>query len=72
MMAGLSVFDVAAQAMASQMVRMNTVASNLANADSVASSPEAAYHPLRPVTGRWFRKQEVGRRIAARTALLAT
>lgn len=49
MMARLSVFDVAAQAMASQMVRMNTVASNLANANTVASSPQAAYHPLRPV-----------------------
>ena len=35
-----SVFDVAARAMSSQMTRLNTVASNLANANSVGSSPE--------------------------------
>ena len=30
-----SIFDVAARAMSSQMTRLNTVASNLANANSV-------------------------------------
>ena len=44
-----SVFDVAARAMSSQMTRLNTVASNLANANSVGSSPEDTFKALRPV-----------------------
>ena len=37
-----SIFNVAGSGMAAQSLRLNTVASNLANADSVASTPEAA------------------------------
>jgi flagellar basal-body rod protein FlgC len=44
-----NVFDVAGRAMAAQMVRLNTVASNLANANSLAGSESEAYKPLRPV-----------------------
>lgn len=44
-----SIFDVAARAMSAQMTRLNTVASNLANANAVASSREEAYRALRPV-----------------------
>lgn len=44
-----NVFDVGARAMAAQMVRMNTVASNLANASTVATKPEDAFRALRPV-----------------------
>jgi flagellar basal-body rod protein FlgC len=44
-----SVFDVAARAMSAQMTRLNTVASNLANANAVASSKEEAFQALRPV-----------------------
>ncbi|REC58380.1 flagellar basal body rod protein FlgC [Rhodosalinus sediminis] len=44
-----NLFDLSKRAMSAQMVRLNTVASNIANADSVASSPEGAFRPLRPV-----------------------
>lgn len=44
-----NVFDVAARAMSAQMVRLNTVATNLANAGSVAGSADGAFRPLRPV-----------------------
>ena len=44
-----NVFDVASRAMAAQMVRLNTVASNLANARSAASTQEEAYRAIRPV-----------------------
>ena len=47
--AGLTLFDLAQRGLSAQLVRMNTAASNLANAGSVASSEQAAYHPLRPV-----------------------
>lgn len=49
-MAGIeNVFDVSARALSAQMVRMNTTASNLANANTVAGSKEEAFLPLRPV-----------------------
>jgi flagellar basal-body rod protein FlgC len=49
-MAGnLSVFDIASRAMSAQMVRLNTSASNLANAGSVASSKDTAFRAIKPV-----------------------
>ena len=44
-----NVFDIAGRAMASQMVRLNTVASNLANAGTISGSKEEAYRSLKPV-----------------------
>ena len=43
------VFDIAGSAMSAQSVRLNTVASNMANADSVSSSVEKTYHARRPI-----------------------
>ncbi len=48
-MSSNAIFNIAAQAMAAQSVRLNTITSNLANADSVAASPEEAYHARQPV-----------------------
>jgi flagellar basal-body rod protein FlgC len=45
----LTLFQVAERGMSAQMVRINTAASNLANAGSVAGSEEEAYRALRPV-----------------------
>ena len=45
----LSVFQVAGRAMSAQLIRMNTTASNLANAGGVAGSAEAAYKTMKPV-----------------------
>jgi flagellar basal-body rod protein FlgC len=45
----MSIFQVAGRAMSAQLVRMNTTASNLANAGVVASSSEAAYKTMKPV-----------------------
>lgn len=39
----MKIFDTAGSGMAAESLRLNTVASNLANADSVSSSPDAAY-----------------------------
>jgi flagellar basal-body rod protein FlgC len=44
-----NVFDIAGRSMAAQMVRLNTVASKIANAEARAGSAEDAYRPLRPV-----------------------
>jgi flagellar basal-body rod protein FlgC len=48
-MAGFSVFDISGRAMSAQLVRLNTSASNLANAGSISSSPENAYQARKPV-----------------------
>ena len=44
-----NIFDIAGRSMASQMTRLNTVASNLANARTVSSTREEAYRAIRPV-----------------------
>lgn len=43
------VFDTAASGMSAQSLRLNTVASNLANAESVSATPEGAYRAKAPV-----------------------
>lgn len=48
-MAGMSVFDIAGRAMSAQLVRLNTTASNLANAGQVATRPEDAYRARKPI-----------------------
>ena len=45
----MTVFDIAGRAMSAQLVRLNTTASNLANAGSVSGSAETSYRALRPV-----------------------
>lgn len=49
-MAGpMNVFDIAGRAMSAQLVRLNTTASNLANAGSVSGSKAGAFRALKPV-----------------------
>lgn len=48
-MPSFSIFDIAGSGMSAQSVRLNATASNLANADSVAATPEAAYRAKHPV-----------------------
>ncbi len=55
-----TIFDVGARALSAQMVRMNTVASNLANAGTVASTREDAFRALRPVFETEFAKAREG------------
>lgn len=43
------IFDVAGSAMSAQSVRLNTVASNLANAEVASSTPEGVYRARHPV-----------------------
>ena len=44
-----NVFDVAGRAMSAQMVRLNTVATNLANMGAVSGTEEGAFRALRQV-----------------------
>lgn len=45
----LSIFQVAGRAMSAQLVRMNTTASNLANAGGISTTEGGAYRTMKPV-----------------------
>lgn len=44
-----NIFDIAGRAMGAQLTRLNTVASNIANAQSVATTEDAAFRAIKPV-----------------------
>ena len=45
----MNIFDISGRAMSAQLVRLNTTASNMANAGSIAGSEAAAYRAIKPV-----------------------
>jgi flagellar basal-body rod protein FlgC len=53
-MASFSVFDIAGSALSAQSLRLNTTASNLANADSASSSTGQTYRARHPVFAAIF------------------
>jgi flagellar basal-body rod protein FlgC len=44
-----SIYDVAGSAMNAQTIRLNTISSNIANADSVSGNPDDVFKPLKPI-----------------------
>ncbi|MGF1776200.1 flagellar basal body rod protein FlgC [Vibrio nomapromontoriensis] len=48
-MSFLGIYETAGSAMSAQTVRLNTISSNLANADSVSGDPAKVYKPLKPI-----------------------
>lgn len=60
-MGAMTVFEIAGRAMSAQLVRLNTTASNLANAGSVAGTREGAYRAMKPVFSTVFDAAERGR-----------
>ena len=48
-MSSFKIFDVAGSGLSAESVRLNTVASNLANADSVSGDPSTVYKARHPV-----------------------
>lgn len=59
-----NIFDVSGRAMSAQMTRLNTIASNLANANSTFSSADEVFQPLRPVFETEFADKLSARGIA--------
>ncbi len=62
-MSMFALFDIAGTGMNAQTLRLNLIASNMANADSVASSAEEAYKSRHPVFAALY-KQDWGRQPA--------
>lgn len=56
-MAFRDIAAIAGSAMTAQTVRLNTVASNLANAQSAATTEEATYHARKPVFASVFERE---------------
>ncbi|MCC5859931.1 MAG: flagellar basal body rod protein FlgC [Ectothiorhodospiraceae bacterium] len=52
------VFDTAGSALTAQSLRLNMTASNLANAETVAGTPEAAYRAKQPVFAAALRQAD--------------
>ncbi|MGL4778353.1 MAG: flagellar basal body protein, partial [Aeromonas veronii] len=50
------IYDIAGSAMRAQTVRLDTVASNLANVDSAAASEDAAFRAIKPVFSTLYQK----------------
>ena len=48
-MSNMPIFDVAGSAMTAQQVRLSTVASNLANADSISGNPDEVFRAKLPI-----------------------
>lgn len=48
-MSSFRIFDISGSGMAAQSLRLNTVASNLANANSVSGDPNTVYRARQPV-----------------------
>ena len=44
-----NIFDVAGRSMCSQLVRLNTIASNLANAGNISGDEDTAYRAMKPI-----------------------
>jgi len=53
------IYSIAGSAMNAQTVRLNTVASNLANADAVSANPDDAYKALKPVFATVYNKTQL-------------
>ncbi len=45
----LSIFEISGRAMAAQLIRLNTTASNLANAGTVSGTEQSAFRSMKPV-----------------------
>ena len=50
-----NIFDIAGSGLSAQSVRLNVTASNVSNAQSVASSPEQAYKARNPVFSAMYK-----------------
>ncbi|WP_447863771.1 flagellar basal body rod protein FlgC [Kluyvera sichuanensis] len=58
-MAFTDIFRISGSAMTAQTVRLNTVASNMANADSPSASEETVYKARRPVFASVYQNSEL-------------
>lgn len=54
------IYDIAGAGMHAQTIRLNTVASNLANAGAAAENPDSAFRALKPVFSTIYNQTQQG------------
>lgn len=57
----LSIMDIAGSGMTAQMTRLNVIASNLSNQDSISGDKESAYHARYPVFETVMQEEGIAR-----------
>ncbi len=67
-----SIFEVAGRAMSAQLVRLNTTASNLANAGALSRTAEGAFRALKPVFATVYDRARAGRATVAVEQIVTT
>lgn len=65
-----SIYETSGSAMQAQVMRLDTIASNLANADTAASSSDEAYRALKPVFSAVYQQTEQSQGLSARVQML--
>ncbi|GGO69316.1 flagellar basal body rod protein FlgC [Bowmanella pacifica] len=65
-----SIYEVSGSAMRAQVMRLDTIASNLANADTAAASSEDAFRALKPVFSAVYQAAQPGSALSAKVQML--
>lgn len=65
-----AIYDIGGSAMRAQVMRLDTIASNLANADTAASSDETAYRAIKPVFSALYTQDFDSRSMSAQVQTL--
>ncbi|WP_144212042.1 flagellar basal body rod protein FlgC [Shewanella donghaensis] len=65
------IYNIAGAGMHAQTIRLNTVASNLANAGAAAETPEQAYRALKPVFTTVYNETQQGKASGAQIEVSA-
>ncbi|MFC4653851.1 MULTISPECIES: flagellar basal body rod protein FlgC [Rheinheimera] len=65
-----AIYDIGGSAMRAQVMRLDTVASNLANADTAAASEDTAYRSIKPVFSALYSQDFDNRSVSAQVQTL--
>ncbi|MCK8046316.1 flagellar basal body rod protein FlgC [Shewanella sp. 1CM18E] len=65
------IYQIAGAGMNAQTIRLNTVASNLANADAAAETPDEAFRALKPVFSTIYQQTQDGQVAGAHVEVAA-
>lgn len=65
-----SIYDVSGSAMRAQVMRLDTIASNLANADTASSTEAGAFRALKPVFAALYKQTADNQSLAAEVQML--
>ncbi|MCH1929386.1 flagellar basal body rod protein FlgC [Shewanella sp. A25] len=55
-----NIYDISGSALNAQVMRMDTIASNLANADTAANTEQGAYRAIKPVFSAMYQQAQAG------------